>query len=141
MSIRIVSGTEQPAFSKPGAGQIALLTTFRRNGQGVGTPVGTMTADGKVYFMTPTASWKAKRIANHPQVTLAPCTFQGEVLGPTVEGVARRLSGSDARRARRLICVGVLGLVWDITYRLRYPGEKTTVFEIALLERETRFRP
>jgi hypothetical protein len=141
MNIRSATETQQPTFSKPGAGQIALWTTFRRNGQKVGTPVGTMTADGKVYFMTPTASWKAKRIANNPHVTLAPCTFQGEALEPTVEGVARRLQGSEARHARRLICVGVLGLVWDIYYKLRYPGEKTAVYEIALLEGETRFRP
>lgn len=133
MSIRSATKAEQPAFSQPGVAQVALLTTFRRNGQAVSTPVGTMTGDGKVYFMTPAKTGKAKRIRNNPDVTLAPCTFKGEVLGATVKGVARRLEGIEAQRARRLICAGLLGLVWDLVYRLRYPGDNTAIYEIALI--------
>jgi hypothetical protein len=135
MSIRSITRAEQAGFSQSGVAQVALLTTFRRNGQPVSTPVGTMTGDGKVYFMTPAKTGKAKRITNNSHVTLAPCTFKGEVLGATVEGVARRLEGIEAQRARRLICVGILGLVWDIVYRLRYPGDQTAVYEIALIAR------
>ncbi|MCI0397176.1 MAG: PPOX class F420-dependent oxidoreductase [Chloroflexi bacterium] len=99
MSTQSIARAEQPAFAQPDVAQVALLTTFRRSGQAVSTPVGTMTGDGKVYFMTPAKTGKAKRIRNNPQVTLAPCTFKGERLGPTVEGVARRLNGSEAQRA------------------------------------------
>jgi PPOX class probable F420-dependent enzyme len=136
MNIQSITRAEQPTFAQPGVAQVALLTTFRRNGQAVSTPVGTMIGDGNVYFMTPAKTGKAKRIRNNPQVTLAPCTFKGERLGPTVTGVARRLSGNEAGRARRLICVGILGFVWDIVYRLWYPGDKTAVYEISLVAKE-----
>jgi PPOX class probable F420-dependent enzyme len=59
-----------------------------------------MSAGGRLYFMTPASSWKARRIANNPRVTLALCAFRGQALGPAVEGMARRLAGSDARQAQ-----------------------------------------
>ena len=110
-----------------------LLTSFRRNGQGVGSPVGAVVADGKMHFMTPASSWKARRIANNPRVTLALCTFQGNVLSPVVEGLAHRLSGEDARHARRLLRVGIVGWMWNIIFSLQYPGDKTAVYEVSLV--------
>src|SRR5579859_271235 len=90
----------QTLLTRPGTSHTVLLTSFRRNGQGIGTPVGMMSASGQVYFMTPASSWKTKRIANNPHVTLALCTFQGKVLSPVVDGMARRLAGFEAKRAR-----------------------------------------
>jgi PPOX class probable F420-dependent enzyme len=89
--------TIQDVLMQPGTTHTVFLTTFRRSGQAVGSPVGMAVADSKLYFMTPAATWKARRIANNPQVTLALCTFQGKVLSPTVAGVARRLSGECER--------------------------------------------
>jgi PPOX class probable F420-dependent enzyme len=95
-------------------------------------------ADSKLYFMTPAATWKARRLANNPQVTLALCTFQGKVLSPAVAGVARRLAGKEARRARALLRVGFRGWMWNIIFSLRYPGNKTAVYEVSLVaERQT----
>src|SRR5213083_173206 len=93
----ITVDTMQDALTQPGTTYTVFLTTFRRSGQAVGSPVGMAVADSKLYFMTPAATWKARRIANNPQVTLALCTFQGKVLSPTVAGVARRLSGECER--------------------------------------------
>jgi hypothetical protein len=71
-------------------------------------------------------------------VTLALCTFQGEVLSPAVEGVARRLSGEERRAARTLLGVGFIGWMWNIIFSLRYPGDKTAVYEVSLVaERQT----
>lgn len=125
--------TIQAALTKPGTTHSVFLTSFRRNGQGVGSPVGTVVADGKMYFMTPASSWKARRIANNPHVTLALCTFQGEVFSPTVAGVARRLPGEEARHARVLLRVGIVGWIWNLIFRLRYPGDKTAVYEVSLV--------
>ena len=130
--------TIQAAITQPGTTHTVFLTTFRRSGQGVGSPVGMAVADGKLYFMTPAASWKARRIANNPQVTLALCTFQGKVLSPAVEGMAFRLSGHEARRARGLLRVGFIGWMWNIMFSLRYPGDKTAVYEVSqIAERQT----
>ncbi len=123
--------TMQDALAQPGTTHTVFLTTFRRSGQGVGSPVGMAVADGKLYFMTPAATWKARRIANDPQVTLALCTFQGKVLSPAVAGVARRLSGKEARRARAQLRVGFIGWMWNIIFSLRYPGDKTAVYEVS----------
>ena len=130
--------TIQEAITQPGTTHTVFLTTFRRSGQGVGSPVGMAVAYGKLYFMTPAASWKARRIANNPQVTLALCTFQGGVLSPAVEGMALRLSGQEARRARGLLRVGFIGWMWNIIFSLRYPGDKTGVYEVSqIAERQT----
>ena len=61
------------------------------------------------------------------------CTFQGKVLSPAVAGVARRLSGKEARRARARLRVGFIGWMWNIIFSLRYPGDKTAVYEVSLV--------
>jgi PPOX class probable F420-dependent enzyme len=122
----------QALSARSGVSHTILLTSFRRNGQGVGTPVGMMSGDGKLYFMTPASTWKARRIAHNPHVRLALCTFQGQVLSPAVDGTARRLVSAEAKRGRKLICVGAFGFLMNVFYMLRYPGDKTAVYEIAL---------
>src|SRR2546423_15621154 len=78
-------------------------------------------------------AWKVKRRARNPRVTVAPSTFKGEALGPALDGTARRLTGSEFKRARDLLRVGVLGHFWGFIFDLRYPGEKTAVYEISLV--------
>src|SRR5215831_8866799 len=124
--------TTRSILTTPGRGHTALVTSFRRNGMGVGSPVGTVASEGKLYFMTAASTWKAKRLASNPRVTVVPGTFKGEALGPAIEGTARRLTGSEVKRARDLLRVGVVGHFWGIYFDLRYPGEKTAVYEISL---------
>lgn len=119
-------------LTTPGKGHQVLLTTFRRNGTGVSTQVGTVSANGKVYFMTAASTGKAKRLANNSRVTLTPCTMRGKVSGPTTEGNARRLYGDEMRRARALLRVGVLGHFWGYIFDRRNPGDQTAVYEIEL---------
>jgi PPOX class probable F420-dependent enzyme len=64
------------------------LTTYRRNGAKVPTPVWFVQRDGRVYVWTISTSGKVKRLRNNPNVALAPCRMGGEALGPYVEGVA-----------------------------------------------------
>ncbi len=116
-----------------GKGHTTILTTFRRNGLGVNTPVGTVASQGNLYFMTATATGKVKRLTNNPHVTVAPGTFKGEILGPAIEGTARRLSGEECKQARKLLRVGILGHFWGFIFDWRNPGEKTAVYEISLV--------
>ena len=125
--------TTRSILTTPGKGHTTILTSFRRNGMGVGSPVGTVASQGKLYFMTPADTWKVKRLASNPRVTVAPGTFKGEALGPALEGTARHLTGSEFKRARDLLRVGVLGHFWGFIFDLRYPGDKTAVYEISLV--------
>ena len=125
--------TTRSILTTPGKGHTTIVTSFRRNGMGVGSPVGTVASQGKLYFMTPADTWKVKRLASDPRVTVTLGTFKGEALGPVIEGTARRLTGSEFKRARDLLRVGVVGHFWGIIFDLRYPGDKTAVYEISLV--------
>jgi len=123
-------------LTTPGKGHMTLLTSFRRNGIGVGTLVGTVASHDKLYFMTPADTWKARRLAHNPRVTLAPSNRKGDALGPVIEGTARRLYAEEAKRARALLRVGIVGRFFGIVFDRKYPGEKTAVYEIVLDEKD-----
>jgi hypothetical protein len=66
-----------------------LLTTFRKNGVGVPTPVWFVQVDGKLFVWTGKSSGKVKRLRNNPRLTLAPCTARGKSLGEAINATAR----------------------------------------------------
>lgn len=76
-----------------------LLTTFRKNGDGVGTPVWIVELpDGSCGFTTEIDSGKVKRIRNNPSVTLQACSARGKVKSGSalVHASAEVLEGDDA---------------------------------------------
>jgi hypothetical protein len=79
------------------------LTTFRKSGAGVATPVWFGEEDGKLYVMTRSDMGKAKRIRNNAQVRLAPCTIRGTVTGAEIAASARILPPEEHARARQAI--------------------------------------
>jgi hypothetical protein len=79
------------------------LTTFRKSGVGVPTPVWFGEQDDKLYVMTRHDLGKAKRIRNNPQVRVAPCTMSGKVTGPEFAAIARILPPEEHARARQTI--------------------------------------
>ena len=79
------------------------LTTFRKTGAGVATPVWFGEEGGKLYVMTRSDMGKAKRIRNNPQVRVAPCTIRGRVTGPEFDAKARILQPQEHARARQAI--------------------------------------
>jgi uncharacterized protein len=79
------------------------LTTFRKNGVGVPTPVWFGEDDTKLYVMARGDSGKVKRLRNNPQVRVAPCTIRGKIKGPEFSGVARILLPQDSPRARAAV--------------------------------------
>ena len=57
-----------------------LLTTFRKDGRAVATPVWAADlGDGTVGFWTSSGSGKAKRLAHTERVTVQPCDARGRV--------------------------------------------------------------
>ena len=68
-----------------------VLTTYRKTGVGVSTPVWFVEAGGKLYITTSENTGKVKRIRNNTQVMLAPCNAWGKTSGPTFPARARLL--------------------------------------------------
>jgi uncharacterized protein len=65
------------------------LTTFRRTGAAVATPVWFVQLEDTLYVYSDATAGKVKRIRNNPQVQVAVCTLLGRVRGPTITGLAR----------------------------------------------------
>jgi PPOX class probable F420-dependent enzyme len=79
------------------------LTTFRKTGAKVATPVWFGEDGSKLYVMTISSMGKTKRIRNNPQVTVAPCTMRGKLTGPEIPATARLLLPEGFAHARQTI--------------------------------------
>ncbi len=110
------------------------LTTFRKNGDPVATPVWFAQESDKLYVMTATNSGKVRRIHHNAQVEVAPCTINGDLLGTALEAMALILPDDQKSRANRALNrkYGWQKRVYDLTYILR--ARKRTWLEIILME-------
>jgi PPOX class probable F420-dependent enzyme len=97
--------------------KVALLTTYRRDGSPVGTPVGVTLRGEHAHFTTRSKTWKVKRIARNNRVTLAPCSRTGQVRGSTVAGTAQRLSAAESRSLHGNARYRIWVLVYRVVYR------------------------
>ena len=79
------------------------LTTFRKSGAKVATPVWFGEDGDKLYVMTRSDMGKTKRVRNNPQVRVAPCTIRGKVTGPESAATVRILPPEDHAHARQAI--------------------------------------
>jgi PPOX class probable F420-dependent enzyme len=80
-----------------------LLTTFRRDGTPVSSPVWVVGLDaGKVAFYTSSASGKAKRLAHTARVTVQPSDARGRPKAGTTpaEGTAQVVTGPELEAIR-----------------------------------------
>jgi PPOX class probable F420-dependent enzyme len=81
----------------------ALLTTYKRDGSPVATPVNLAVEGDHAYFRSYNKAWKTKRIRNNAAVKLAPCSVRGKPRGQALGAHARLLSGDEERHARAVI--------------------------------------
>jgi uncharacterized protein len=66
------------------------LTTFKRDGTPVSTPVWVVSDDGRRLLVWSGAkTWKVRRLRRDPRVLVAPSTFKGKERGDRVAGRAR----------------------------------------------------
>lgn len=64
------------------------LETYRKNKQGVKTPVWFVSKNDTIFVVTKEKTGKVKRIRNNNEVKIAPCDFRGTLKGPWVTGRA-----------------------------------------------------
>ncbi|NGN70282.1 PPOX class F420-dependent oxidoreductase [Streptomyces sp. A7024] len=78
------------------------LTTYRKDGTPVATPVWHVAHDGGLLVVTPADSWKVKRIRNNDAVTVTVCDVRGRTApdAATASGSARLLDAEGTAEAR-----------------------------------------
>jgi PPOX class probable F420-dependent enzyme len=95
--------TETVGFDRFSDERQVLLTTYKRDGSAVGTPVHIAVAGPVAYVRTFDPSGKHKRLRRNPHVEIAPCGLRGRVTGLPMHASARVLDGEEAERAARLL--------------------------------------
>jgi hypothetical protein len=111
------------------------IETFRKNGEGMQTPVWFVLDGDVLYVTTVKTSGKAKRIRNNGRVNVAPCKMDGKPTGSWVPAQVRELcDDADNQRINRLLDkkYGLLKKLFD-SQRAR-KGTQDTVLEIKLIE-------
>jgi hypothetical protein len=94
-----------------------LLTTFKRDGNGVATPVWCADlGNGSFGFWTSSASGKVKRLDHTDRVTVQPCNARGQVKPDTTpsHGTARVVTGDELALIRQRV-VAKYGFMTKIT--------------------------
>lgn len=79
------------------------LTTWRKNGTPVTTPVWFAQEGDKLVVYTQANAGKVKRIRNNANVEVGPCTARGKPLGATQPATARILPADASKEADQLL--------------------------------------
>jgi PPOX class probable F420-dependent enzyme len=98
-----VSAAGTPALDRFVRQKTAVLTTYRRDGSPVATPLSVAVDGDRAVFRTYERAGKTRRLRRDPSVQVAPSTARGTPTGPAVRGRARRLDGAEAVAAARLL--------------------------------------
>ncbi len=114
----------------------ALLTTYRRNGRSVATPVNVVVDQDRILFRTYEQTGKFKRLRNDSRVTLQACDARGHATGDLVlHGVARLLTGaSDLDAGRQIDAKYPLFQRRVVRLAHRLAGYRTVHFEVVPTE-------
>ena len=110
--------------------QFLSLTTYRKSGAAVATPVWFAEDNGRLVLTTQDNSGKIKRIKNNPQVQVAPCDRRGALLGPAASGRARQLSETEGKIADQILLkkYGLMKRLFQVMQL--FSRSKITYFEI-----------
>jgi uncharacterized protein len=84
-------------------GKYLSLTSFKRDGTGVATPVWFVIDDGRLLVKTGRESFKVKRIRRNPAVMIAPCSASGRLRGEPVPAQAQVLPPGQPDSVERLM--------------------------------------
>jgi hypothetical protein len=124
-----------PEFDRLAAEKYVLLTTYRRTGAPVATPIWVAGDGGELVMWTERKSGKVKRIRRSGTVEVQACDMRGSrTHGAVVPGKARILDDEGTERVRRAIArkYGILGRVTMFVSRLRGGRTRTVGLAIAL---------
>ena len=118
--------SSDPAFAALGHEQYLSLTTFRKSGERVSTPMWVVRDGDALIMFTPEASGKVKRLRNSPRVELRPCNRMGRVRDGVepVGGVAEVLTDEDSLER----ATGMIRRKYGLGYRVVMAIERLIKF-------------
>ena len=123
-------------------GKYLSLTSFRRDGTGVATPVWFVAENGRLLVMTDAGSYKVKRIRRNAAVTIAPCTATGRLRGEPIDARARVLPEREGEHVEELMArkyrldkILVLPLYRAVQWALRKTPRKGRTIYLAITPR------
>ncbi|MER5748813.1 PPOX class F420-dependent oxidoreductase [Streptomyces sp. NPDC002088] len=126
---------DDSSVARLGAGKYLLITSYRKNGTGVPTPVWVV-RDGEhaLGAWTTADSWKVKRIRARGDVLVGPCDLRGNPTGDPVPATAEICDAETTARYRKLIArkYGLLGRLTLLGSRLRRGLDGTVGIRVTL---------
>ena len=117
------------------AERFVVLTTFRKDGRAVPTPVWVAGDGGELVLWSERTSGKVKRIRNSGRVEVQASDFRGNAThGAKVGGQARLLDVAGTERVRKAIArkYGIVGRVTMFFSKLRGPADRTVGIAVTL---------
>lgn len=88
-----------------GRSKYVSLTTYRKGGTAVATPVWHVVNGGELVVVSDASAWKVKRIRNNSRVVVTVCGIRGKITpgAPSAPGTARLLDETDTETGRILL--------------------------------------
>ncbi len=84
-------------------GKYISITTFRKSGEAVATPVWVTREGDALYVITGSDSGKVKRIRNNPHIEVAACDMRGSIEGPKVAATAQILDAAGTQQVQERV--------------------------------------
>jgi uncharacterized protein len=131
-----VRATPTPTLERLAHQKYVRLTSYRKSGTAVGTPVHIAVEAGHAFVRTWSTSGKYKRMIRNPVVELTPSTWRGQPIGPAIGAYARVLSDTEAIHAGQALAQKyplLQGLLVPLYHRLR--GYRTVHVELTPTDR------
>lgn len=115
-------------------GKYLLVTSYRKDGTPVATPVWVVGDGDGLGVWTAADSWKVKRIRRRADVLVGPCDVRGRPTGDQVPATAEICDAGDAGRIRGLIArkYGIVGRLTLFGSRLRRGLDGTVGIRVTL---------
>jgi PPOX class probable F420-dependent enzyme len=114
------------------------LTTYRRDGRPVATPVWFVVDEGKIYVSTGESTGKVRRLRRDPRVTAGPSDGRGRLRGATFEAVASFVPAAEEPRVEAMfdrkypVAKPVLLVLWRVVGLFRpRPAGREIILAIA----------
>ncbi|MEU3982097.1 PPOX class F420-dependent oxidoreductase [Streptomyces sp. NPDC026672] len=125
--------TDSP-LDRLGSGKYLLVTSYRKNGTAVATPVWVVRDGDTLGVWTAADSGKVKRIRNRGEILVGPCDVRGRPTGGQVPATAELCDEATTTRYRGLINrkYGVLGRLTLLGSRLRRGGAGSVGIRVTL---------
>ncbi|WP_443072447.1 PPOX class F420-dependent oxidoreductase [Streptomyces sp. NBC_01485] len=128
------AGLGDKAVDRLAAGKYLLITSYRKNGTGVATPVWVVRDGAALGVWSAVESWKVKRIRARGDVLVGPCDVRGRPTGEQIPATAEICDAETTARYRTLLArkYGIAGRLSLLGSRLRRGLDGTVGIRITL---------